>query len=540
VVGEQVDEEEPWWKSGVLYQIYPRSFADSNADGVGDLRGIIDHLEYLQALGIDAIWLSPITVSPNADWGYDVADYCAVEPELGTLADFDELIAGAHRRGIRVLLDFVPNHTSEAHEWFVDSRSSKASRFRDWYVWADPAADGSVPNNWVSSFGGPAWTLDPTTGQYYLHNHLREQPDLNWWNDEVRDAFDGILRFWFDRGVDGFRIDVCNIIVKDALLRDNPPATPDDPWDVQAFGQRPVYNANRPEVHDVLRRWRRIAESYEPPRVLLGETPVDDSASLSAFYGADLDELQLAFNFPFINAPFEAGPMRDVVERTNAHLPAGAWPAWTGSNHDMSRFATRWAHGDPKQIRAALLMLLGLRGTPVLYQGDEIGLGDVTVEPPDLRDPLGVRYWPAYAGRDAMRTPMHWRDAPGGGFTDPAVRPWLPLGDTSRNVERQLADPASTLCLARDLMARRRETPDLSLGSYASIPAPDGVWAWRRGEHHAVFVNCSDHDVALDDVAVHVLIGTDRARDGETISGPLRMRAWEGLVARLDAPAVRT
>jgi alpha-glucosidase len=393
VINEQVDGDAPWWMAGVLYQIYPRSFSDSNADGVGDLRGIIDRLDYLQALGIDAIWLSPITVSPNADWGYDVADYCAVEPELGTLADFDELIAVAHGRGIRVLLDFVPNHTSEAHEWFVDSRSSKASRFRDWYVWADPAADGSPPNNWVGSFGGPAWTLDATTGQYYLHNHLREQPDLNWWSDEVRDTFDDILRFWFDRGVDGFRIDVCNIIVKDALLRDNPPATEDDPWDAQAFGQRPVYNANRPEVHDVLRRWRRIAESYDPPRVLLGETPVDDAESLSAFYGAELDELQLAFNFPFINAPFEAGPMRDVVERTNAHLPAGAWPAWTGSNHDMSRFATRWAHDDPQQIRAALLVLLCLRGTPVLYQGDEIGLGDVTVEPPDLRDPLGVRYW---------------------------------------------------------------------------------------------------------------------------------------------------
>jgi len=530
VLSASDEGETPWWKSGVIYQIYPRSFADSNADGVGDLRGIIDRLEYLQWLGIDAIWLSPVTVSPNADWGYDVADYCAVQPDLGTLEEFDELVSAAHARGVRVLLDFVPNHTSEEHEWFVDSRSAKTAPHRDWYLWADPGIDGAAPNNWLSSFGGPAWTFDDTTDQFYMHNHLREQPDLNWWNDEVRDTFDGIIRFWFDRGVDGFRIDVCNIIVKDAELRDNPPATADDPWDAQMFGQRPVYNANRPEVHDVLRRWRRIAEEYDPPRVLLGETPVDDSESLSAFYGADLDELQLAFNFPFINAPFEAAAMREVVERTNAHLPPGAWPAWTGSNHDMSRFATRWAHDDPRQARAALLMLLALRGTPVLYQGDEIGLGDVAVEPPDLRDPLGVRYWPAYAGRDAMRTPMHWRDAAGAGFTPPGVRPWLPVGDTAKNVESQRADPASMLVLARDLIARRRETPDLNTGSYTSLPVPAGVWAWQRGAGHAVFVNCSDAAVDIADETGVILIGTDRSRDGEVVRGEMHLDGWEGLV----------
>jgi alpha-glucosidase len=526
---------EAWWMAGVVYQIYPRSFSDANGDGVGDIRGIIDRLDYLQWLGVDAIWLSPITVSPNADWGYDVADYCAVQPDLGTGAEFDELVAAAHARDIRVLLDFVPNHTSDQHEWFVDARSSRTARYRDWYVWADPAPDGTPPNNWVSSFGGPAWTLDDATGQYYLHNHLMEQPDLNWWNGEVRDAFDGILRFWFDRGVDGFRIDVCNIIVKDAELRDNPPATDDDPLDMRIFGQRPVYNANRPEVHDVLRRWRRIADSYDPPRVFIGETPVDDAATLAAFYGTDLDELQLAFNFPFINAPFEAPAMREVVERIEAILPAGAWPAWTGSNHDMSRFATRWANDDPQRARAALLMLLALRGTPVLYQGDEIGLGDVPVEPPDLRDPLGVKYWPAYAGRDAMRTPMHWRDAPGGGFTGPGTRPWLPLGDTARNVESQRDDPASILVLARDLIALRRVTPDLAVGSYATLPAPGDVWAWRRGERHAVVVNCSDRDadVALDAAGGRIVVSTDRARDGEGFRTSIHLRGWEGCVAEI-------
>ena len=243
------------WPASCTRSIRSRS-PTRTRDGFGDLPGIVEHLDHLQWLGVDAIWLSPITVSPNADWGYDVADYCAVQPEMGTLAGFDDLVAAAHAKGIRVLLDFVPNHTSDRHPWFVDARSSRTARHRDWYVWADPKPDGSPPNNWVSGFGGPAWTLDATTGQYYMHNHLAEQPDLNWWNEEVRDAFDEIIRFWFDRGVDGFRIDVCNIIVKDAELRDNPPATVDDPFDQQLFGQRPVYNANRPELHDVLKRWR--------------------------------------------------------------------------------------------------------------------------------------------------------------------------------------------------------------------------------------------------------------------------------------------
>ncbi len=263
----------------------------------------------------------------------------------------------------------------------------------------------------MSSFGGPAWTLDRRTGQYYLHNHLDEQPDLNWWDEEVRREFDDILTFWLDRGVAGFRIDVCNIIIKDALLRDNPPATDSDPLDVQLFGQRPVYNGNRPEVHDVIRRWRQLADRY-PDRVLVGETPVEPVESLAAYYGDGGDELHLAFNFPFISAPLDEAAMRAIVEATEAALPSGAWPVWTGSNHDMSRFATRWAGGDPDRARVALLLLLCLRGTPVLYQGDEIGLGDVVVAEEDLRDPLGVRYWPHYAGRDGMRTPMPWRDTP--------------------------------------------------------------------------------------------------------------------------------
>jgi len=513
-----------------LYQIYPLSFADSNGDGFGDLQGIVDHLDHLEWLGVDGIWLSPITVSPNADWGYDVADYCAVQPEMGTLADLDRLVAAAGARGIRVLLDFVPNHTSDQHPWFVESRSSRTAEKRDWYLWADPESDGSPPNNWLSSFGGPAWKLDETTGQFYMFNHLSSQPDLNWWNEELRSTFDDIVRFWFDRGVAGFRIDVCNLVIKDAELRDNPPTTEADDPGEQLLGQRMVYNGNRPEVHDVIRAWRALADSYDPPRVLIGETPVEDPDALARFYGHG-DELNLAFNFPFITAPFEAEALRRIVEDTEARLPPGAWPVWTGSNHDMFRLATRWAGDDPRKIRAALVMLLTLRGTPVLYQGDEIGLGDVTVPHELMRDPLGVRYMPYYAGRDAGRTPMHWEDAPSGGFTEPGVTPWLPLGDTAaRNVESQRDDPASILRLTRDVIALRSQTPDLNSGSYATLPAPSGVWAWKRGTRVAVVVNLGDSVATVENVAGRVAIGTDRTRDGEASANLLRVQAWEAVV----------
>ena len=519
----------PWWKRAVLYQIYPRSFADSDADGVGDVPGIIGHLDHLEWLGVDGIWLSPITVSPNADWGYDVSDFCAVAPELGTLDDFDRLVAEAGERGIRVLMDIVPNHTSDQHQWFLDSRSSRAAARRDWYVWADAAAGGGPPNNWVSSFGGPGWTLDETTGQYYFHNHLADQPDLNWWNEEVRDAFDGIFRFWCDRGVAGFRIDVCNGIIKDAELRDNPPATEDDRFDTQMFGQRFVYNVNRPEVHEVLRRWRRLADGYDEPRLLIGETPVPLD-TLAEYYGDGSDELGLAFNFDFIDAPLDAHAMRAIVERTEAALPPGAWPAWTGSNHDMFRFPTRWAGDDPHRVRLALLMLLTFRGTPVLYQGDEIGMGNVTVPHADMRDPLGVRFYPYYEGRDTCRTPMQWSGGSGGGFTD-ADRPWLPLGDLeAANVAVQRGDRDSVLTLCRDVIAFRRQHPDFVATDYATLAAPEGVWAFGRGDRHVVVLNMSSSPVELDGLAGTVRLCTDRARDLEVVGSQVPMAAYQGLI----------
>ena len=519
----------PWWRDGVIYQIYVRSFSDSNDDGVGDLRGVIDRLDHLEWLGVDAVWLSPITPSPNADWGYDVADFTDVDPELGDLETLDRLIADAAGRGILVLLDLVPNHTSDRHPWFADARSGRDAAHRDWYVWADPGPAGGPPNNWRSTFGGPAWTWDDGTEQYYLHNFLAEQPDLNWWNGEVHGALDDVLRFWFDRGIAGFRIDVANGLIKDRELRDNPAVTEDDPPGVRAIGVRPVYNANRPEVHDVYRRWRGIADAYEPARVLIGETWLFDLAELMRYYGTG-DELDLAMNFPFVFAEF--GPaLREIVVASVAAMPEGAWPVWVGSNHDAGRLATRWAGGDDRKTRLALMLLLTLRGTPILYYGDEIGMPEERLAREDLLDPVGLRGWPEEPGRDPCRTPMQWTSDPAAGFTGEGVRPWLPIGDaTATNVADQRSDPASVLHLVRDLIALRRDTPDLRSGAAADVGAPEGVWAWRRGADTLVALNLSDEVTETTVPAGTILIGTDRLRDGETVGESLRLGAWEGAV----------
>ena len=523
-----------WWQDGVLYQVYPRSFADANADGHGDLRGLIGRLDHLEWLGVGGIWLNPITRSPNADWGYDVSDYTDVEPDLGTLTDAEELIERAARRGIRVILDLVPNHTSERHAWFVDARRDRYALHRGWYVWADGRPDDGPPNNWLSVFGGPAWTLDEATGQYYLHNFLPEQPDLDWWNDDVRESFDEILRFWFDRGVAGFRIDVANAIVKDRALRDNLPATPDDPDRVRRLGQRQIYNMHRPEVHDVLRRWRRIADGYDPPRILVGETWEHDVAVLATYYGAQEDELHLAFNFPFALADLDADALRGVVEATESQIGMRGWPVWTASNHDIGRFTTRWCDGDERKARCALTLLLTLRGTPFLYAGDEIALPDGEVERDELRDPVGIRGWPADRGRDGGRTPMPWT-ADGGGFTEPGVRPWLPARTPpDRSVAAQRDDPSSTLSFVRRLISRRRDSDDLRAGAYETLPSPPGTWIYRRGRSTIVALNLSDHRqrVAAQDLEVVASTGDEpvRAPHGDVDLGP-----WEAVVLSRSA-----
>ena len=467
--------------------------------------------------------------------GYDVAHYCDVQPAFGNLEDADVLIREAGKRDIKVVLDIVPNHSSDQHPWFVDARSSRTAAHRDWYVWADPKPNGAPPNNWVSAFGGPAWTLDKNTGQFYLHNFLPEQPDLNWWNLGVRNAFDEIYRFWFDRGVAGFRIDVAHGIVKDRELRDNPLATRDDPPHVRAVGQRMVYNVERPEVHEVLRHWRRLADGYDPPRILLGETYVLDVRTVGRFYGTG-DELHLAFNFTYVHAPFEAAALAEVVAESELVIPDVGWPVWTVSNHDVPRVMSRWCGGDEAKLRCALLSLLTLRGTPVLYYGDEIGMPDTPLKREQLRDPLGIRHWPQPRGRDPERTPMHWRNAPDAGFTDPGVKPWLPIGDAAtRNVEDQRRDPNSTLHFVRDLIAHRRESADLLSGAYRQVGSQAGTWVWQRGRATTVAINLTDEVITLPNMTGRILIDTTRSRDGQHVHGDLVLEPWQGAVCSSES-----
>ena len=525
--------ERSWWRDGVLYQIYPRSFADSNGDGIGDLRGITQRLDHLAWLGVDGIWLNPTFPSPNDDWGYDVSDYKGVHPDLGTLEDLDELIAEAGARGIRVLLDLVPNHTSDRHRWFQDALTGRDARYRDFYVWSDPAPDGGLPNNWISNFGGPAWTWHEATGQYYLSQFLPSQPDLNWWNEELREAIDDVLEFWYARGIAGFRIDVCHAIVKDRELRDDPEPGPDDHPKIHERGLKQVYSMNRPELHDVLRRWRVVSGRQDPERILVGETYVLSLDQLMPFYGNGQDELHLAFNFLFVHADLDAAQMRANVEGEEAMLPPGSWPVWTGSNHDAKRFATRWAGDDPARTRAALLILLALRGTPFLYYGDEIGMTDVPLDPATALDPVARRKGDPEENRDVCRTPMQWTEGPGAGFTD-GGEPWLPIGDAAAiNVAAQREDPGSTLHLVRDLIALRRSREDLRGGAYETVAAPDGAWAWRRGERTAAAVNLSAAEVEVGGLEGVVLVGTDRTRDGEAVDAALRLGPWEGALIEL-------
>ena len=432
------------------------------------------------------MWLSPVTKSPNRDWGYDVSDYRDIDPAFGTLEDLDALVREAGARGIRILMDLVPNHTSDQHAWFVDALSGRDSAYRDYYVWADPKPDGSPPNNWVSIFGGPAWELDEASGQYFLHNFEAAQPDLNWWNEDVRREFDDIVRFWWDRGVAGFRIDVCNMMIKDKELRDNPPATEDDPLDQQFMGQRAVYNTDRPEAHDILRRWRAIADTYEPERLLIGETNVEKLPVLMEFYGDGHDELHGGFNFVFINAPLEAAALRAVVEDTEALLPEGAWPIWTASNHDVSRLSTRWAAGDPRQGQGgAAAAAHPARHAVPLRRATRSDWSTGRCEREDVLDAVGARFWPVYKGRDAERTPMPWNGAPGGGFTAAGVRTWLPMADPAAcNVADQEGDPTRCSSCAAGPSRRARPARTWPSASYRSLPSPDGDLGLRPGGGH--------------------------------------------------------
>jgi alpha-glucosidase len=523
-----------WWRDGVLYQVYPRSFLDTDGDGHGDLPGVAARMDYLRRLGVSGIWMTPITESPNADWGYDVSDYLAVHPDFGTAEDARDLFATAHEHGIGVLHDIVPNHTSDAHPWFVDACSGRDAEFRDFYVWADPQPDGSPPNNWISMFGGPAWEWHAPTEQYYLHNFTPRQPDLNWWDERVRRAFRRILRHWTGLGVDGFRIDVCQAIVKDRELRDNPPATAADRANVRLRGQRPVYSMNRPEVHAVLRDWRAQADRDPRRPILLGETNTHDLPSLARYYGdagaGPGSELHMAFNFRFSGQPYEAGPLRAIVAETERTLPAHAQPVWTLSNHDGSRYVTRWLHGDQRKVRGALLLLLCLRGTAMLYYGDELGLEDAPPVPlADARDPLARGGLPGKESRDPCRAPMPWDATAQAGFTDGT--PWLPLhAPAGVDVAAQERDPDSHLRFTRDLVALRGARPELHRAPMELPELADGVLTLRRAGLDC-HVNLAEAEAVLP--GGRVLLATERRREGEAASSTT-LGPWQGAIVERD------
>lgn len=523
-----------WWRRAVFYQIYPRSFQDSNGDGIGDLQGIIDRLDYLndgtdRSLGIDAIWLSPTFPSPMKDFGYDVADYCDVHPDFGDLATMDRLIAECHGRGIRLLLDYVPNHSSDQHVWFIESRVSRDNPKRDWYIWRDPKPDGSPPNNWISVFGGPAWTLDETTGQYYLHSFLREQPDLNWRNPDVVRAMHDVLRFWLGRGIDGFRIDVMGMVLKHPDLEDNPRNPDYDASDPEERSLLGVNNVNYPDVFDAVVGIRDAMDEF-PGSVAVGE--VFGNADVIARYhgGDELNGLQLAFNFQLImrdgvKTPWDAGIIRGIVTTLETTLPVGAQPCYAFNNHDQPRFLSRQDDDGrgPERARAAALVLLGVRSTPFLYYGEEIGMVDGDIPDDQLRDPARFRH----IGRDPERTPMQWDRSEGRGFT--SGEPWLPFGPEEIDVASQIDDGSSLLSLYRRAIWLRKQESALHAGGFRELQSPHDIFVFERtakeARHVVVAVSTAleDTTIALPDWCSEVLVCTDRALDSTPVSGSVTL-----------------
>jgi alpha-glucosidase len=464
-------EGHQWWQHAVFYEIYPRSFADSNNDGVGDLKGITSKLDYLKELGVDAMWISPCFPSPQVDFGYDVSDYENIDPMYGTLADFDVLASEAQKRGIHIVLDFVVNHSSDQHKWFLDSKSSRSAKFRDWYVWRDGKGPGEPPNNWVSTFGGSAWKFDPATGQYYYHYFYAEQPDLNWRNPAVKDAMFDVTRWWYKRGVAGFRLDAVDTLFEDPDLHDNPILRPGK----NKFGdavEQDKYNTKLPEVHEVLRGLRKVAD--ESNAVLIGETWTADIAELNRYYGPGNNELQLPMDFLFTTVnKLSAAEFRKQIAAVDA---ASGWPTFVISNHDLVRSYDRYGDGRHNDEIAKLMagLYLTLRGTPIMYYGEEIGM---KTTPPtrkeDVKDPIGRRGWPEEKGRDGERTPMQWDDRKNAGFT--TGTPWLPVPPTykTHNVAAELKDPNSVLVFYQNVLKLRHTNQALLDGNYTPLNESD-------------------------------------------------------------------
>ena len=524
-----------WWQRGIIYQVYPRSFMDSNGDGVGDLKGLISRLDYLRWLGVDAVWISPLYPSPMKDFGYDVADYTAIHPLFGAFADFDRLIREAHARDLKVILDFVPNHSSDQHPWFVESRSSRDNPKRNWYIWRGPGPGGGPPNNWLSCFGGSAWEYDAHTEQYYYHAFLREQPDLNWRNPEVAEEMLNVLRFWLERGVDGFRVDVLWHLIEDDQFRDNPPNPSwregSDPYQKLI----PLYTTDQSEVHAVIARMRRLVDQYQD-RVLIGEIylPVE---RLVQYYGADLGGVHLPFNFQLLLTKWQARDIARIIGEYEAALPERGWPNWVLGNHDRPRIGSRVG---PAQARLAAMLLLTLRGTPTLYYGDEIGMHDVEIPPEKVQDPFEKNVQGRGLGRDPQRTPMQWSAAKHAGFTD--GEPWLPIAeDCNRvNVEVERDDPASMLTLYNQLIKVRRGESALEVGQFEPLEADGDLLTYVRRDRESAFLVALN--LGLQPQVVNfskqasegrIALSTYLDRSGERLRGNLHLRPEEGLLVRL-------
>jgi alpha-glucosidase len=577
-----------WWQTGVIYQVYPRSFQDTDGDGVGDLRGIMARLDYLVGLGVDAIWISPFYPSPMADFGYDVADYTGVDPLFGTMEDFDALLAAAHARGLRLILDFVPNHSSDQHPWFVESRSSRTNPKRDWYLWRNSAPPGDdwrparerLPNNWMSHFGGPAWEWDEATEQFYLHSFLKEQPDLNWRNPEVRAAMYGAMRFWLAKGVDGFRMDVLWLLIKDAEFRNNPP-NPEYHGGLHDFAATlPVYNSNRPETHEVVAEMRGLMDSYGPTlpepvestgeresamgmresrshRVLIGEIylplpelvsyygrPVQSGAAdLPAPETPELNGANLPFNFHLIQTQWKAAAIAEIIQNYERLLLPGGWPNYVLGNHDQKRLASRIG---VRQARAAAMLLLTLRGTPTMYYGDELGMEDVPISAEQVRDPAEKNEPGKGRGRDPERAPMLWVNAPNAGFTAPEATPWLPIEAdwATKNAAVQRSEAKSMLTLYRRLLALRRQHDTLHAGAIAEVAAEGEVLRYRRvalpdGEStdFEVLLNLGAEvatvKCGVGTIVLTTLLDGAGARVGDS-EGEVTIEGGEGLLIALD------
>ncbi|MFB9266809.1 alpha-amylase family glycosyl hydrolase [Bradyrhizobium erythrophlei] len=527
-----------WWRHGIFYQVYPRSFQDTDGDGVGDIKGIIARLPYLTRLGVDAIWLSPIFPSPMVDFGYDISDYTGIDPLFGTMEDFDELIAAAHDAGLKLILDLVPNHTSDQHPWFIEAKSSRDNPKRDWYIWRDPAPGGGPPNNWLSEFGGSAWTYDDASGQYYYHAFLTQQPDLNWRNPHVRQAIYDVMRFWLGKGVDGFRVDVIWHLIKDAEFRDNPPNPhyrEGRPPHEKVLTQ---YSTDQPEVHAVITEMRRVTEEFDN-RVLIGEVYLP-LHRLVAYYGNDLRGAQMPFNFALLSTLWSARSVEAIIADYEKALPPGAWPNWVLGNHDRPRVASRVG---PDQARVAAMLLLTLRGTPTLYYGDEIGLRQQPIAPDQVRDPFEKNVPDIGVGRDGCRTPMQWSTGPNAGFSN--ATPWLPVAhDFIRgNVASLEADKSSILNLYKALIALRRRLPQLVSGSYEPVAAQGNVLFYRRRCEEGVVVialNFGAEPATITSSAIgfsnEILLSTALDREGEKVEGVLELRGNEGVILGPPSP----